>query len=63
MESRIIPHLYFAGECLDYDGITGGFNFQGVWTRAYIARKTMTGKIAINTLCLFRLELVLFRKI
>ena len=28
MESRLIPNLHFAGECLDYDGITGGFNFQ-----------------------------------
>jgi len=37
MESRVIPHLYFAGECLDYDGITGGFNFQGAWTTSYIA--------------------------
>ena len=27
MESRLIPNLHFAGECLDYDGITGGFNF------------------------------------
>ena len=37
MESRLIPHLYFAGECLDYDGITGGFNFQAAWTTGYIA--------------------------
>ena len=42
MESRIIPHLYFAGECLDYDGITGGFNFQGAWTTGHIAGKAMT---------------------
>jgi predicted Rossmann fold flavoprotein len=41
MESRIIPHLYFAGECLDYDGITGGFNFQGAWTTGHIAGKAM----------------------
>jgi len=41
MESRIIPHLYFAGECLDYDGITGGFNFQGAWTTGYIAGTAM----------------------
>ena len=37
MESRVIPHLYFAGECLDYDGITGGFNFQGAWTTGYLS--------------------------
>jgi len=41
MESRVIPHLYFAGECLDYDGITGGFNFQGAWTTGYNAGTSM----------------------
>ena len=41
MESRIIPNLYFSGECLDYDGITGGFNFQGAWTTGYIAGTAM----------------------
>jgi predicted Rossmann fold flavoprotein len=41
MESQVIPHLYFAGECLDYDGITGGFNFQGAWTTGYIAGTAM----------------------
>ena len=41
MESRLIPHLYFSGECLDYDGITGGFNFQGAWTTGYIAGTAM----------------------
>lgn len=41
MVSRVIPHLYFAGECLDYDGITGGFNFQGAWTTGYIAGTSM----------------------
>ena len=44
MESRVIPHLYFAGECLDYDGITGGFNFQGAWTTGYIAGTSMAEK-------------------
>jgi predicted Rossmann fold flavoprotein len=37
MESRIHPGLYFAGEVLDIDGVTGGFNFQSAWTTAYIA--------------------------
>ncbi|MBD1926047.1 NAD(P)/FAD-dependent oxidoreductase [Trichocoleus sp. FACHB-90] len=37
MESRICPGLYFAGEILDIDGVTGGFNFQNAWTTAYIA--------------------------
>jgi predicted Rossmann fold flavoprotein len=35
LESRHVPHLYFAGEVLDIDGITGGFNFQAAWSTAY----------------------------
>jgi predicted Rossmann fold flavoprotein len=41
MESRICPGLYFAGELLDVDGITGGFNFQAAWTTGWIAGKAM----------------------
>lgn len=37
MESRIVPGLYFAGECLDLDGVTGGFNFQAAWTTGRLA--------------------------
>ena len=37
MQSRHCPELYFAGEILDIDGITGGFNFQSAWTTAWIA--------------------------
>lgn len=37
MQSKIIPGLYFAGEVLDVDGITGGFNFQAAWTTGYTA--------------------------
>ncbi len=37
MESRVTPGLYFVGECIDIDGITGGFNFQAAWTTAHIA--------------------------
>ncbi len=37
MESRICPNLYFAGEILDIDGVTGGFNLQSAWTTGYIA--------------------------
>lgn len=37
MESRHVPRLYFAGEVLDIDGVTGGFNFQAAWTTAYAA--------------------------
>ena len=43
MESRIIPNLYFAGELLDVDGITGGFNFQAAWTTGWIAGHAMAG--------------------
>lgn len=42
MESRKIPHLYFAGEVLDIDGITGGFNFQNAWTTGWIAGNSMS---------------------
>jgi predicted Rossmann fold flavoprotein len=37
MESKLCPELYFAGEVLDIDGITGGFNFQSAWTTGWIA--------------------------
>ena len=40
MESKIVPGLYFAGEILDVDGITGGFNFQHAWTSGYLAAKS-----------------------
>ncbi len=39
MESKAVPNLYFAGEVMDVDGITGGYNFQAAWTTAYIAGK------------------------
>jgi predicted Rossmann fold flavoprotein len=41
MESKICPHLFFAGEVLDIDGITGGFNFQNAWTGAWIASQNL----------------------
>lgn len=37
LESRIVPGIYFAGEILDVDGITGGFNFQHAWASGFIA--------------------------
>ncbi|MGA3008102.1 MAG: NAD(P)/FAD-dependent oxidoreductase [Opitutaceae bacterium] len=43
MESRIRPGLYFAGEVLDVDGITGGFNFQSAWTTGWHAGRAMAG--------------------
>jgi len=41
MESRIHPGLYFAGEVLNIDAITGGYNFQNAWTTAYIASSAL----------------------
>lgn len=41
MESRKVPGLYFAGEILDVDGITGGFNFQNAWSSGWIAAQNM----------------------
>lgn len=39
MESKLVPHLFFCGEVLNIDGITGGFNFQNAWSTAWIASK------------------------
>ena len=44
LESKTVPHLYFAGEVLDIDGITGGFNFQAAWTTAYIVAQAICKK-------------------
>src|SRR5436190_5811662 len=41
MESRVCPGLFFAGELLDIDGVTGGFNFQAAWTTGWIAGNAM----------------------
>lgn len=38
-ESKIVPGLFFAGEILDIDGVTGGFNFQNAWTSAWLASR------------------------
>jgi predicted Rossmann fold flavoprotein len=43
MESRLVPGLHFAGEVLDIDGITGGFNFQAAWTAGWLAGRAMAG--------------------
>ena len=42
LESKHVPHLYFAGEVLDIDGVTGGFNFQAAWTTAYTVALSIT---------------------
>lgn len=44
MESRLVPGLHFAGETLDLDGVTGGFNFQAAWTTGWIAGRAMAGE-------------------
>jgi predicted flavoprotein YhiN len=44
MESRICPGLYFAGELLDIDGLTGGFNFQAAWTTGWLAGQALAGE-------------------
>ncbi|MCE7066851.1 NAD(P)/FAD-dependent oxidoreductase [Dyadobacter sp. CY326] len=41
LESKSIPGLYFCGEVLDIDGITGGFNFQNAWTTGFIAGRSI----------------------
>jgi predicted Rossmann fold flavoprotein len=45
MMSKKLPGLYFAGEIMDVDGITGGFNFQHAWTSGYIAAKAIYGTL------------------
>ena len=42
-ESKLLKNLYFAGEILNIDAVTGGFNFQNAWTGAYIAAKHISG--------------------
>ena len=41
MQSRVVPNLYFAGEVMDVDGVTGGFNFQNAWTSGFVAGKLL----------------------
>ncbi|MGZ3863026.1 MAG: NAD(P)/FAD-dependent oxidoreductase [Bacteroidia bacterium] len=41
MQSKKVPNLFFAGEVLDIDGITGGFNFQSAWTTGWIAANSI----------------------
>jgi predicted Rossmann fold flavoprotein len=41
MQSKLVKGLYFAGEIMDIDGITGGFNFQNAWTSGWIAAKSI----------------------
>lgn len=46
LESKVCPGLFFAGEVLDIDGVTGGFNFQAAWTTAFVCAKSIVKKMA-----------------
>jgi len=46
MQSRKVPGLFFAGEILDVDGVTGGFNFQHAWTSGWIAANSVAQKLS-----------------
>ena len=50
LESRHVPRMFFAGEVLDIDGITGGFNFQAAWTTAYTVACSICQSIRNNDL-------------
>ena len=50
LESRHVPRLYFAGEVLDIDGVTGGFNFQVAWTTAYTVARGICQSLDNNNL-------------
>ena len=49
MQSKIVTNLFFAGEVLDVDGITGGFNFQNAWTTGWIAAKSIGTSVLMFT--------------
>lgn len=44
MQSKLVPNLFFAGEIMNVDGVTGGFNFQHAWTSGWIAAKAIAEK-------------------
>lgn len=48
MMSKKIPHLFFAGEVIDVDGITGGYNFQNAWSTGWVAAKAISQLSAGN---------------
>ncbi len=45
MESKVIAGLFFAGEVMDIDGITGGFNFQAAWSTGFVAAQNMAKRL------------------
>lgn len=50
MGSKIIPGIYFAGEVIDIDGETGGFNFQSAWTTAFVAAQSIASSFKSETI-------------
>ncbi len=48
MESKMAENLYFGGEVLDIDGITGGFNFQAAWSTSWVAARAVAARIHGN---------------
>lgn len=48
MQSKVVPNLFFAGEIMDVDGVTGGFNFQHAWTSGWIAANAISNQQLIN---------------
>ena len=46
LQSKTHPRLFFAGEVLDVDGVTGGFNFQAAWTTAYVVARAVADAVA-----------------
>ena len=52
MQSKIQPGIFFAGEVMDVDGLTGGFNFQHAWTSGWIAAKAVSEAASITPLAI-----------
>ncbi len=48
MMSKILPDLFFAGEVLNIDGVTGGYNFQNAWTTGYVAARSISARCDIS---------------
>jgi predicted flavoprotein YhiN len=46
MQSRRVDGLFFAGEALDIDGVTGGFNFQAAWTTGWLAGTALSQNLS-----------------
>jgi predicted Rossmann fold flavoprotein len=46
MMSKIVPNLFFAGEIIDVDGVTGGFNFQNAWSTGFVAAKSIAARVS-----------------